>query len=30
MSHVDSVCAEETCFSHMYDTTACDKHMLNH
>ena len=29
MSQVDSVCAEKTCLSHMYDTTVCDKLMLS-
>ena len=29
MSQIDSVCAEKTCLSHMYDTSVCDKHMLS-
>ena len=29
MSQVDSVCAEKTCLSHMYNTSQFDKHMLS-
>ena len=29
MSQVVNVCAEKTCLSHMYDTSACDKHTLS-
>ena len=29
MSQGDSVCAEKTCLSHMYDTIVCDKRILS-
>ena len=29
MSHADSVCAEKTCLSHIYDTSVCDRYILN-
>ena len=29
MSQADSVCAEKTCVSHMYDTSVCNQHMLS-
>ena len=28
MSQVDSVCAENTCLSNMYDSSVSDKHTL--
>ena len=29
MSQVDCVCGEKICLSHIYNTSACDKHTLS-
>ena len=29
MRQVDIVCTEKTCLSHMYDTSACNQHVLS-
>ena len=29
MSQVDSVCAQKTYLSHIYDTSVCNQHMLS-